>query len=72
VSAKRPSIAGTFPQTREDVSAVKENIEIITGRRGQKNDLDGLDSMQVSAAPTQAEVEFLRAQLALLVRRLQA
>jgi hypothetical protein len=69
---KKPSIAGSFPVTAKDTAAIKETVEIITARRAgvPKLDITGLEQLQVSNPPTQAQVEFLRVQLARLARRL--
>jgi hypothetical protein len=69
--AKRPSISGSFPLSHADVVALKENMEIVSGRRGMKCDLEGLANLSISSPPTQAEMEFLRAQLYNLVKRLE-
>lgn len=58
------------PQVK-DLPSIKENIEQMRGIRGSKCDLAGLKSIQISNPPTQAQVEFLRAQLANLVERLE-
>lgn len=68
---KKPNLKGMTPPDRAEMGAIKENIEIITGRRGAKCDLDGLLHMTVSNPPTQAEMEFLRSQLYNLVLRLE-
>lgn len=50
---------------------INEQVELMRGMRGTKCDLQGLLSIQISNPPTQAQIEFLRAQLANLVARLE-
>jgi hypothetical protein len=68
---KKPALRGTAPLDAADAKAIKENFEIICGRRGEQNDLAGLESLLISNPPTQAQMEFLRKQLTILVKRLQ-
>jgi hypothetical protein len=68
---RKPSIGNSYPLSAQDTAAMKQNVETITGRAGDRCDLDGLDNLTVSNPPTQEQVEFLRAQLAILVRRLE-
>jgi hypothetical protein len=69
---KKPAITGHFPIPPRDASAIKETLEIVTGKRPNmpKLDIAGLEALTVSNPPTQAQVEFLRGQLAILARRL--
>lgn len=55
------------------ISALKERMEMLSGeRRGSPViDLAGLRSITISNPPTQAEVEFLRAQLVRLIERME-
>lgn len=59
---KKPNIPATNGQaTPEYVRAVKDSIEIITGRRGNRIDLPDVQTLTFSAAPTQAEYQALNA-----------
>lgn len=59
---KKPNIPATNGQaTPEYVRAVKDVIEIVTGRRGNKLDLPDLQTLTVSNPPTQAEVQAMNA-----------
>ena len=69
---KKPSIPDSHPPTAEHMRALKQNVEIITGRRGGKSDLAGLQSMAISDPPTQAQVDKLRLELITLVQRLES
>lgn len=55
----------------KDIASARENIEVITGSRGTRCDLAGIRALQVSNPPTQAEVEFLRAQLEIFLTRIE-
>lgn len=68
---KKPGIPDSYPPTREHMGAIKQNLEVITGRRGQRSPLATLKSLSISAPPTQAEVETLRAALVNLIDRLE-
>lgn len=68
---KKPGIPDSHPPTRGHMDAIKQNIEIITGRRGQRSDVSALRSMVVSDPPTQAEVDVLRLALIALIDRLE-
>lgn len=65
---KKPALSGTGDIL---LGKVKEWLEIIGGRRGEKLDIEGLESLLISNPPTQAQMEFLRAQLTILAKRLQ-
>lgn len=69
---KKPSIPDSYPPSREHMNAIKENIEAVTGRRGTKCDLVGLQNMSISDPPTQAEVLKLWQELVKLVVRLES
>jgi hypothetical protein len=59
---KKPNIPDTGGKPTPGFNrAVKDNIEIITGRRGNKIDLPDLQTLTVSNPPTQAEVAALNA-----------
>lgn len=59
---RKPNIPETNGQPiPEFVRAVKDNIEIITGRRGNRLDLPDIQTLPFSAAPTQAECQALNA-----------
>ena len=47
--------------TPEFVAAVKDNIEAMSGRRGNKIALPGIQALSFSATPTKAECEALNA-----------
>lgn len=68
---KKPAIPDSHPPTREHMGAVKQNIEIITGRRGARTDIVGLQNMTISDPPTQAQVDKLRRELIALAERLE-
>ena len=76
---KKPAINRTFPPDRGAWEAMVENMEILTGRRGDKLTPPKLSTLTFSAAPTQAEVTALyqyvnrlEGLLAALVTRLDA
>lgn len=57
---KKSSIPATQGRaTSEFVESVKENIEILTGRRGNKIILPEIQTLSFSATPTQAEYQAL-------------
>lgn len=59
---KKPNIPATNGQaTPVFVRAVQDNLEIITGRRGNKLSLPDLQTLPSSATPTQAECQALNA-----------
>jgi len=59
---KKPNIPETGGRpTSEFVRAVKDNIEVITGRRRNRLDLPDIQTITFSAAPTQAECQALNA-----------
>lgn len=60
---KRPAV--------KDLASAREVIEIVTGQRGTRVDLAGLTALAISNPPTQAQMEFLRAQLVILVSRIE-
>lgn len=68
---KKPTIPDSHPPTAEHMRALKQNIEIITGRRGGRIDLVGLRTMTISDPPTQGQVDKLRIELLALAERLE-
>ena len=69
---KKPAIPRTDGKaTLAFVEAVRVNLEVITGRRGERTELDALRTLSISATPTQAEVEALRAALVTLLERIE-
>lgn len=59
---KKPNIPSTNGQATPGlVRAVKDNLEIITGRRGNGINLPDVQTLTFSAAPTQAEYQALNA-----------
>ena len=68
---KKPAIPDSHPPTREHMSVIKQNIEAITGRRGGRTDLEGLQDMTISNPPTQAQVDKLRLELIALIARIE-
>jgi hypothetical protein len=55
---KKPNIPETNGKPiPEFVRAVKDNLEIITGRRRNRLDLPDIQTLTFSAAPTQAELQ---------------
>jgi hypothetical protein len=68
---KKPVIPESHPPTREHMSAIKQNVEAITGRRGARSDLVGLQDMEISDPPTQAQVDKLRTVLIALIARIE-
>jgi len=69
---KKPAIPDSHPPTPEHMRVIKQNIEIVTGRRGGKADLAGLRAMTISNPPTQAQVDKLRLELITLIERLES
>lgn len=68
---KKPTVPETMgAATASYVEAVRANVEVITGRRGERA-LGSLDTLRISDPPTQDEVEMLRAALVTLIRRLE-
>jgi hypothetical protein len=68
---KKPTIPDSHPPTAEHMRTLKQNVEIVTGRRGARCDLAGLQSMAISNPPTQAQVDKLRLELVTLISRLE-
>lgn len=58
------ALRSEFPPSREWCEAVRENIEVLTGRRENKLEMPpGLEVLTFSSPPTKAECEALDAKL---------
>lgn len=76
---KKASLNRTYPPDRGFIDALIENIEVITGRRGNKITVPSKPTLTFSATVTKAEAEALyaytndvRAAVAALVARLDS
>lgn len=68
---KKPSVPDTQGMpTPEFVEAVRVNLEVLAGRRGQRA-LGTLAALRISDPPTQDEVEAIRSALVTLLLRLE-
>lgn len=58
---KKPPLNRGYPPDQAWVKAVTENVETITGRRGNKIAVPGAQVLTFSATPTKAQCEALNA-----------
>ena len=58
---KKSNVPATNGATPEFLHAVKDNLDIMTGRRGNKIDLPDIRALAFSSPPTQAECQAFNA-----------
>ena len=69
---KKLQIPAGTTATPEFVRATRDNIDVITGRKGGKTELPALQNLTFSATPTQAQCQALNSYVNSLIEALQA